>query len=125
MTALPHSPLGSLVLPSVSPLGNASDLVPQTLLRLPSPAGNLSNKTGMAGTIAAAHQLNRGIRFDHHELIEAMCLHKQRTGQRGQCFTAIHHWSVYWLISGKSPHPPVTQLLNMKTGIASAPGIIH
>lgn len=78
---------------------------------------------GIIGTIAAVHQVNRGIRFHEHQLIEAMCLHGQRTGQRDQSFTPIHHWSTGR--PGKSPHPPVVQLSNMKTGIPSALCIIH
>lgn len=56
---LPYS-LVPLVLLSVSPLDNPSDLV--TFLWSPSPASHLSSKTKIVGAIGAA-QLNRGINF--------------------------------------------------------------
>lgn len=121
---LPHSLLVSLPLISLSPLENPSDLVPQTLSWLSSPAGNPSNKTRTVGAIAAVHQLNRGIRFSYHQWVEAMCVHGQRTAPRSQRFTPIHHCS-YWTTSGKSPHPPVVQLPPVKTGIASSPCTIY
>lgn len=105
---LPRSLLVSSFLLSVSPLENSSDLFPQNLSWLSSPSGNPSNKTRIVDALAAVQQLNRGIRLNYHEWIEAMCLHGHRTALRGQCFTSTHHCS-HWPTSGKSSHPPVVQ----------------